>query len=82
MIWWICLAVVVAALIGLGVLLLELRAKITRLNKAIATARQRTGPGIDAVRLITEIPKLSFALAKPRMTLVGAPAGGETDAPR
>lgn len=77
MVWWISLAVVVIALIGLGAMLLELRAKMIRLDKAVKLAQQRTEPGIKAVRLITEIPKPSFDRAKPTMTLIGA-AGDTT----
>lgn len=83
MVWWICLAVVVVALVALGAMFLELRAKTTRLQKAITLAQQRTEPGINAVRLITAIPRPSLALAKPEMRVVGAVGGAsEADRPR
>lgn len=74
MVLWICLGVLI---VGLGVvvmLLLDLRAKKARLDGALKKAQTQTGPAIEVVRSLTELPKPALKLAKPHKTLVGAPA--------
>lgn len=55
MVLWICLAVVVVALGVLLVLVLELRAKQQRLQKAISKAQAQTAPEIAIVRSLQHV---------------------------
>lgn len=75
MVLWICVGVVVIALVVLGVLLVELRSKKARFETALAQAKQHTGPAIGVVRTLVDMPKPSLKLAKPERTLVGHVAG-------
>lgn len=76
MVLWICLAVVVVALGVLLVLVLELRAKQQRLQKALHQAQTQTAPQIAIIRSLQHVQPPRKPAKPQRAAPVPAPDRG------
>lgn len=71
MVLWICVGVLVLALVLVGVLVFDVRGRIARFESALTAAQQQTAPAVEVVRTLADVRVPSIKPTPTRKLSVG-----------